>query len=261
MRVEQGDTASAPYGWGTSGSRSVAHGGSGVLGAARLLAAKLRRIAAHALEAAPEDVVLSGGRRRGEGDRCLDRVGGTGRRGLVRPPADPRRGAGVGGGASLRLRRAQLPVWDPPGGGRGRPVHWRCGPATDVGGGRRRCDRQPDAGRWSAPRRARPRNRSGYVGRGSLRPGRQPAHRLDGRLPAAHSHPAAQLRAGGDLHTQPDQPAGGQGCRRGRTLGSTPAVLNAAVDASHRSGSPTSRSPPGGEVWQAIQRAQGAGVG
>ncbi|HEX2370104.1 MAG TPA: xanthine dehydrogenase family protein molybdopterin-binding subunit, partial [Acidimicrobiia bacterium] len=61
VRVEQGDTASAPYGWGTSGSRSVAHGGSGVLGAARLVAAKLRRIAAHVLEAAPEDVVLSGG--------------------------------------------------------------------------------------------------------------------------------------------------------------------------------------------------------
>ena len=61
VRVEQGDTAPAPYGWGTSGSRSVAHGGSGVLGAARPLAAKLRRIAAYALEAAPEDVVLSGG--------------------------------------------------------------------------------------------------------------------------------------------------------------------------------------------------------
>ena len=120
VRVEQGDTAPAPYGWGTSGSRSVAHGGSGVLGAARLLAAKLRRIAAYALEAAPEDVVLSGGVA-AVGNRCLDRVGGTGQ-GLVRPPADPRRGAGVGGGASLRLRRAQLPVWDPPRGGRGRPV-------------------------------------------------------------------------------------------------------------------------------------------
>ena len=231
VRVEQGDTAPAPYGWGTSGSRSVAHGGSGVLGAARLLAPSCV-IAAYALEAAPEDVVLSGGVAAVR--EPMSRSGGRNwRQGLVRPLADPRRGAGVGGGASLRLRRAQLPVWDPPRGGRGRPVRWRCGPATDVGGGRRRCDRQPDAGRWSAPRRARPRNRSGYVGRGSLRPGRQPAHRsmVDYLLPTATcpasgwgrpAHPARPTRWGPRVSARqgPSAPP-----RRCSTPQSTPSPL------------------------------------
>jgi carbon-monoxide dehydrogenase large subunit len=62
VRVEQGDTASAPYGWGTSGSRSVAQGGSASHAAAEKVAEKAKRIAAHMMEAAPEDIVLAGGK-------------------------------------------------------------------------------------------------------------------------------------------------------------------------------------------------------
>ena len=58
VRVEQGDTSAAPSGHGTSGSRSVAHGGSASQAAAEKVAAKARRIAGHLLEAAPADVKL-----------------------------------------------------------------------------------------------------------------------------------------------------------------------------------------------------------
>jgi carbon-monoxide dehydrogenase large subunit len=58
VRVEQGDTASTPPGFGTSGSRSVAQGGAAAHAAAGAVAAKAGRIAAALLEAAPADVEL-----------------------------------------------------------------------------------------------------------------------------------------------------------------------------------------------------------
>ncbi len=61
IRVEQGDTASAPAGWGTSGSRSIAQGGAASHAAAQKVADKAKRIAAHMLEAAPGDIVLADG--------------------------------------------------------------------------------------------------------------------------------------------------------------------------------------------------------
>jgi carbon-monoxide dehydrogenase large subunit len=59
--LEQGDTASAPYGWGTSGSRSVAQGGAASFAAAEKIAAKAKRVAAHLLEASAEDITLAKG--------------------------------------------------------------------------------------------------------------------------------------------------------------------------------------------------------
>ncbi|MEX2251460.1 MAG: xanthine dehydrogenase family protein molybdopterin-binding subunit [Acidimicrobiia bacterium] len=61
VRLEQGDTASAPYGWGTSGSRSVAQGGSASYAAAEKVAAKAKRVAGHLLEASAEDITLGDG--------------------------------------------------------------------------------------------------------------------------------------------------------------------------------------------------------
>ncbi len=67
VRVEQGDTTSAPYGHGTSGSRSLAQGGSASFAAAGKVAEKALRLAAHLLEAAPADLELSGGEARVRG--------------------------------------------------------------------------------------------------------------------------------------------------------------------------------------------------
>jgi carbon-monoxide dehydrogenase large subunit len=59
VRVEQGDTASAPYGHGTAGSRSLAQGGSAAFVAAGRVADKALRLAAHMLEVDPSDLELS----------------------------------------------------------------------------------------------------------------------------------------------------------------------------------------------------------
>jgi carbon-monoxide dehydrogenase large subunit len=57
-----GDTHGAPQAVGTFGSRSAALGGSALVIASERVVAKARRIAAHLLEAAPEDLELRDGR-------------------------------------------------------------------------------------------------------------------------------------------------------------------------------------------------------
>ncbi len=61
VTVLNGDTTSSPYGWGTSGSRSVAHGGSASHAAAEKVAVKAKKIAAHLLEASEADIELTDG--------------------------------------------------------------------------------------------------------------------------------------------------------------------------------------------------------
>ncbi len=58
VRVIQGDTDATPYGWGTFASRGAAVSGGACKRAGRELAGKLRRVAAHLLEAAPDDIEL-----------------------------------------------------------------------------------------------------------------------------------------------------------------------------------------------------------
>jgi carbon-monoxide dehydrogenase large subunit len=72
IKVVHGDTDRSPYGWGTFASRSlVIAGGASVL-AARKVQAKLKAMAGHLLEAAPEDVVLVDGMARVVGtDRTI----------------------------------------------------------------------------------------------------------------------------------------------------------------------------------------------
>src|SRR5262245_30839519 len=60
--VRHGDTSIAPMGFGTGGSRSLVVGGSAMLQAAGKVQEKARRIAASMLEAAAEDVELNDGR-------------------------------------------------------------------------------------------------------------------------------------------------------------------------------------------------------
>jgi carbon-monoxide dehydrogenase large subunit len=60
--VRHGDTSNTPQGNGTGGSRSLAVGGSAMIGAAVKVQDKARKIAAHMLEAGADDVVLADGR-------------------------------------------------------------------------------------------------------------------------------------------------------------------------------------------------------
>ena len=62
VTIEQGDTSTAPHGWGTAGSRSIAQGGSASFAVAEKVAKKAKRIAGHLLEASAEDIVLADGK-------------------------------------------------------------------------------------------------------------------------------------------------------------------------------------------------------
>ncbi len=62
IRIEEGDTDTAPYGLGTYASRSTPTAGAAGAMAARKIRDKARRIAAHLLEAAEEDLVWERGR-------------------------------------------------------------------------------------------------------------------------------------------------------------------------------------------------------
>jgi carbon-monoxide dehydrogenase large subunit len=68
VRLRQGDTDLASYGWGTWGSRSVVIGGGAAGRAAEIVASQLRKVAASLLEASPADVELAGGMARIRGD-------------------------------------------------------------------------------------------------------------------------------------------------------------------------------------------------
>ncbi|MFQ5399803.1 MAG: xanthine dehydrogenase family protein molybdopterin-binding subunit [Anaerolineae bacterium] len=57
VEIVHGDTASVPFGMGTYGSRSAAVGGSALVRSAEKIRAKVKKIAAHQLEAAEEDIV------------------------------------------------------------------------------------------------------------------------------------------------------------------------------------------------------------
>jgi aerobic carbon-monoxide dehydrogenase large subunit len=61
VRVQSGDTAAAPYGMGTRGSRGGVVSAGAALGAARIVKQKLLRIAAHLLEAPLDDLELVAG--------------------------------------------------------------------------------------------------------------------------------------------------------------------------------------------------------
>ena len=62
VEVIHGDTDNTPMGWGTYGSRTTAVSGAAVTVAARKVNEKSRALAAHLLEAAPEDIEYEDGR-------------------------------------------------------------------------------------------------------------------------------------------------------------------------------------------------------
>jgi aerobic carbon-monoxide dehydrogenase large subunit len=62
VTVEVGDTQGAPFGYGTYASRQAAVGAVAVYNSLQKIKAKARRIAAHMLEADPDDIVFEGGK-------------------------------------------------------------------------------------------------------------------------------------------------------------------------------------------------------
>jgi carbon-monoxide dehydrogenase large subunit len=68
VEVVHGDTARSPYGLDTYGSRSLAVGGQAILRAGEKVVEKAKLIAAHQLEASPDDLEFVGGAFRVKGD-------------------------------------------------------------------------------------------------------------------------------------------------------------------------------------------------
>jgi len=60
--VEHGDTQGTPFGYGTYGSRSAAVGGTAIYKSVTKIKEKARKLAAHMLEAAEEDIVFENGK-------------------------------------------------------------------------------------------------------------------------------------------------------------------------------------------------------
>jgi aerobic carbon-monoxide dehydrogenase large subunit len=68
VKLRQGDTDLASYGWGTWGSRSIVIGGGAAGRAADVVASQLRQVAGSLLEASPADIELAEGTARIRGD-------------------------------------------------------------------------------------------------------------------------------------------------------------------------------------------------
>jgi carbon-monoxide dehydrogenase large subunit len=62
VKVIHGDTETTPMGWGTYGSRTTAVGGAALATATRKIKEKAKLLAAHLLEAAPDDMEYADGR-------------------------------------------------------------------------------------------------------------------------------------------------------------------------------------------------------
>jgi carbon-monoxide dehydrogenase large subunit len=62
VKVVHGDTDNTPMGWGTYGSRTTAVGGAALATAVSKIKEKAKRLTAHLLEAAPEDIEYENGR-------------------------------------------------------------------------------------------------------------------------------------------------------------------------------------------------------
>lgn len=60
--VEHSDTAGTPFGYGTYGSRSLAVGGTAIYKSVAKIKEKAKKLAAHMLEASPDDIVYEDGR-------------------------------------------------------------------------------------------------------------------------------------------------------------------------------------------------------
>jgi len=90
ITVLHGDTAVVTAGFGTGGSRGASIGGSAIFLAAQTVREKARRIAAHLLEAAPEDIVFEDGKLHVKGlpDRAVtfQEVAKTAHRAVNLPP-------------------------------------------------------------------------------------------------------------------------------------------------------------------------------
>ena len=120
VRLRQGDTDLASYGWGTWGSRSIVIGGGAARRAADGVATQLRQVAAHLLEASPADIALHDGLAAVRGDESaavpVSELARIVHFQAHRLPAGLRYGLEARGSPSTRRARSPTPAtrpWSP----------------------------------------------------------------------------------------------------------------------------------------------------
>ena len=255
--VAEGDTDVVPEGHGTGGSRSVPTGGSAIHRSAERVREKARRIAAHHLEAAAEDVDFDDG---------VFAVRGA-----------PERSIAIGEVAGLAYAAATLPAGDEP----GLEATTYYDPANNTfsfGTHVAVVEADPETGGIELLRylsiddvgvQINPKlvegqvhggvvqgigqalyERTDYADNGALRT----ASLTDYALPRAHHLP--DLETGHTVTPCPHNPLGAKGVGEAGSIAAPPAVVNAAVDALAPLGVRTLDMPLSSErVWAAVRSA------
>lgn len=259
--VKSGDTANTPMGQGTMGSRSLAIGGGALVEAIKIVRDKAIKVAAHMLEAAPEDVTYAEGRYhvKGAPDSGLTLVQIAKRAYTDKLPADVTSGLE----ATEFFRPAELiypfgahlaVVEVDPDTGDVRVDRYYtvddCGPrispvlvAGQVHGGLAQ-------GIGQALYEEVVYNENGQIVSGSL---------MDYALPRADNFPDFVLDK--TETPTPLNPLGVKGIGEAATVGSTPAVANAVIDAVSHLGVQAIDIPMRPErVWRAVAEVSGAAV-
>ncbi len=230
-----------PFGLGTYGSRSLAVGGESLAKSAIKVADKAKKIAAHLLEAAPEDIELADGKYsvKGSPDKgmTLAEIAGA-----AYIPENLPEGMEPGleettfydpDELRVPVRRARVH--------RRRRRRDREGRRRPLRLGRRlRPGHQPDAHRRPDPRRHRARHRAGAVRADPLRRGRPARHRHVRRLRAAERRRRAELRD----RSHGDPVAGQLARRQGRGRGGHDRVVGGRDQRGDRRGAAARRHLP-----------------
>lgn len=258
--VLHGDTRLVPQGGGTTGSRSAQYGGSAVFRAAEIMAARLRTLAAHLLEAAPDDIELAGGGAHVRGAPAIS----VSLADLKAAAADPQRRPGAFDGSLRTSYFFDQDNWTYPSGAHGVVVEVdpETGLVTPV-----RVVAVDDCGTILNPLIVEGQVHGGVV-QGLAQalweevqysPEGQPltATFLDYLVPSASEVPAIDTLT---VETpSPLNPLGAKGVGEAGAVGMTPAVVNAVLDALAPLGVRTLPMPLTPErVWRAIAEARGA---
>lgn len=252
VKIEQGDSATSPYGWGTSGSRSIAQGGSASFAAAEKVAVKAAKIAGHLLEASPDDIVLADGKASVAGTDVAvtwEEVVTAAMRGNVPEGLTP------GLDEEIHLRS----------GGLNYPFGMHLAVIEiDSESGSPRLDRMwavDDAGTIVNPMLAEGQRHGGLAQGVGQAMWEKVIYDADGNLvtssfmdyliPTAASLPMFGLD--GTVTTTPTNPLGAKGIGEAGAIGSTPAVLNAVSDALGGADVQVPVTPE--QIWRALNSA------
>lgn len=261
VRLVQSDTALVPRGSGTMGSRSLQTAGSALYRASEQVLEQAKRLAAHLLEASPDDIVLHDGGRLGVAGVPATALGWSD---LVQALDDPAR---------------RPPDWE---GGLASELDFNQGEATypfgahiavvevDQDTGRVELVRHvavDDCGRLLNPLLVAGQQHGGIAQGASQALFEQFLYDEDGNpltgnlmdyaMPSAAELPS--FEASNTETPTPLNPLGAKGIGESGTIGSTPAVQNAVVDAVSHLGIRHLDMPLTPErVWRAIQDARGA---